>query len=49
MNLQQVVQPRSANGFGRRKVEKESGTRVDNKLVTAKTNSSRLTTAGENQ
>lgn len=47
MNLQQVAQPRSSvNGFGRRKVEKETGTRLENKLQTGKTNSSRLTTAG---
>lgn len=48
MNFQQAVQPRSANGFGRRKVEKETGNRADNKLVTGKTNSGRLTTGGEN-
>lgn len=48
MNLQQISQPRSANGFGDRKVEKETGTRVDNKSETGKTNHSRLTTAGEN-
>ncbi|KAK3024479.1 hypothetical protein RJ639_043796 [Escallonia herrerae] len=46
MNMQQVIQPRaSANGFGRRKVERESGSKMDNKLQTGKTNSSRLTTA----
>ncbi|KAK2995828.1 hypothetical protein RJ640_006167 [Escallonia rubra] len=49
MNMQQVIQPRaSANGFGRRKVERESGSKMDNKSQTGKTNSSRLTTAGDN-
>ncbi|KAM7476072.1 hypothetical protein LguiB_023315 [Lonicera macranthoides] len=46
MNLQQVVQPRSANGFGRRRVERESGNRLDNKSQTGKTNSSKLTSSG---
>lgn len=48
MNLQQVVQPRSANGFGRRRVEREIGNRSDNKSQTGKTNSSKLTSSGEN-
>lgn len=49
MNLQQVAQPRSfANGFGRRRGEREMGSRQDNKLQSGKSNPSRLPNAGEN-
>ncbi|KAI3463238.1 hypothetical protein Pfo_019901 [Paulownia fortunei] len=41
MNMQQVVQPRSSNGYGRRKVERDTATRFDNKFQTGKTNSGR--------
>nr|GME10161.1 polyadenylate-binding protein-interacting protein 3-like isoform X1 [Ipomoea batatas] len=44
MNMQPVVQTRSsANGFGRRRTDRETGT----KLQSAKTNSSRLTSVGQ--
>uniref|UniRef100_A0A5B7ASW3 Putative polyadenylate-binding protein-interacting protein 4 isoform X1 n=1 Tax=Davidia involucrata TaxID=16924 RepID=A0A5B7ASW3_DAVIN len=46
MNLQQVVQPRSSNGFVRRRVEREIGTRLDNKSQSGKTIPSRLTNTG---
>ncbi|KAG8380132.1 hypothetical protein BUALT_Bualt07G0161800 [Buddleja alternifolia] len=47
MNMQQVVQPRSSsNGYGRRKIEKDTATRLDSKFQTEKTNSSR-TNSGE--
>uniref|UniRef100_A0A5B7ASG1 Putative polyadenylate-binding protein-interacting protein 4 isoform X1 n=1 Tax=Davidia involucrata TaxID=16924 RepID=A0A5B7ASG1_DAVIN len=47
MNLQQVVQPRSSsNGFGRRRVERDSGARLENKSQSGKTNSNRLTNTG---
>ncbi|KAL8153431.1 hypothetical protein V2J09_011191 [Rumex salicifolius] len=43
MNLQQSVQPRtSANGFGRRRVEREMGARIDNKSQSGKINPSRV-------
>ncbi|CAA0816174.1 Polyadenylate-binding protein-interacting protein 4 [Striga hermonthica] len=38
--MQQVVQPRSSNGFGRRKVERDAGSRFDSKFQSGKTNSS---------
>ncbi|CAK9179909.1 unnamed protein product [Ilex paraguariensis] len=47
MNMQQVVQPRpSANGFGRRRGEREIGTRLENKSHLGKVNSNRMTSAG---
>lgn len=47
MNLQQAVQPRSSsNGFGRRRVEREMGTRLENKLPSGKINPSKTTHAG---
>ncbi|XP_023761931.1 polyadenylate-binding protein-interacting protein 3 [Lactuca sativa] len=47
MNPQQVAQPRSsANGFARRRGEKETGTRVDNKSQPGKSNFNRMTTSG---
>lgn len=46
--MQQAVQPRSfANGFGRRKGEKEMGTRLESRTQSTKTTSSRLTGVGE--
>ncbi|KAJ7963228.1 polyadenylate-binding protein-interacting protein 3-like [Quillaja saponaria] len=46
MNLQQVVQPKSSsNGYGRRKADREGGTRMENKMQSGKSNSSRLTGA----
>ncbi|OVA08908.1 LsmAD domain [Macleaya cordata] len=45
--MQQVIQPRaSANGFGRRRAEKESGNRLDNKSQFGKSNTSNFTSAG---
>ncbi|KAL6495954.1 Polyadenylate-binding protein-interacting protein 3 [Orobanche gracilis] len=41
MNMQQVAQPRSSNGYGRRKIEKDNATRFDNKFQTGKSNYSR--------
>lgn len=41
MNLQQAVHVRSANGFVRRKVERDMGTRLDNKLQSGKSNPSK--------
>ncbi|KAL6972676.1 Polyadenylate-binding protein-interacting protein 3 [Sarracenia purpurea var. burkii] len=47
MNLQQVVQSRySANGYGRRKIERESGSRTDYKVQSGKNNLSKPTNAG---
>ncbi|XP_016478042.2 polyadenylate-binding protein-interacting protein 4-like [Nicotiana tabacum] len=46
--MQQAVQPRSfANGFGRRKGEKEMGTRLESRTQSTKTTSSRLTGVGK--
>ncbi|CAA0822419.1 Polyadenylate-binding protein-interacting protein 4 [Striga hermonthica] len=42
MNMQQVVQPRSSNGYGRRKVERDTASRFDTKFQTGKINSSRI-------
>jgi hypothetical protein len=48
MNLQQAVQPKlSANGFGRRRGEREVGTRLENKSQSGKSNPSRSTNTGE--
>lgn len=47
MNLQEAIQPRpSANGYGRRKVERESVNRTEHKSQSGKTNLSRQTSAG---
>ncbi|XP_059645106.1 polyadenylate-binding protein-interacting protein 4-like isoform X2 [Cornus florida] len=47
MNLQQVVPPRStANGFGRRRVERDIGTRLENNSQYGKTNPSKSINAG---
>lgn len=41
MSLQQAAQPKYANGFGRRRVEKEGGVRLENKLQSGKSSLSR--------
>ncbi|XP_058194541.1 polyadenylate-binding protein-interacting protein 4-like isoform X3 [Rhododendron vialii] len=47
MNLQQVPQPRSSsNGYGRRRTERESGSRLEHKLQSGRTNLRRPTNAG---
>ncbi|KAL5700539.1 Polyadenylate-binding protein-interacting protein 3 [Ranunculus cassubicifolius] len=47
MSMQQVVQSRpSANGFGRRKGEKDSGTRLDNRLPSGKATHDSFTNPG---
>ncbi|KAL4625516.1 hypothetical protein ACB092_05G032100 [Castanea dentata] len=47
MNLQQAVQPKlSANGFGRRRGEREVGTRTESKSQSGKSNPSRSTNTG---
>ncbi|TKY64293.1 Polyadenylate-binding protein-interacting protein 4 [Spatholobus suberectus] len=47
MNLQQIGHPKSSNGYGRRKSEKEGATKSDNKIPSGKSNaSSRLATTG---
>ncbi|KAH7851631.1 hypothetical protein Vadar_014527 [Vaccinium darrowii] len=47
MKLQEAIQPRSlANGYGRRKVEKESVNRTGHKSQSGKTDLSRQTSAG---
>lgn len=47
MNLQQVGQPKSSNGYGRRKSEKEGTAKADNKIPSGKSNASRLASTGE--
>lgn len=48
MSLQPVVQARSAaNGFGRRRIEKDDGPRLESKSHYGKANLSRLTSTGE--
>ncbi|XP_054781692.1 polyadenylate-binding protein-interacting protein 4-like isoform X3 [Prosopis cineraria] len=42
MNLQQVGQPKSFNGYGRRKSEREGAFRSENKIQSGKSNSTRL-------
>ncbi|RDX58492.1 Polyadenylate-binding protein-interacting protein 4 [Mucuna pruriens] len=47
MNLQQIGQPKSYNGYGRRKSEKEGAIKSDNKIPSGKSNaSSRLASTG---
>ncbi|KAL3618215.1 Polyadenylate-binding protein-interacting protein 3 [Castilleja foliolosa] len=41
MNMQQVVQPRPSNGYGRRKFERDAASKFDNKVQTGKPNPSR--------
>jgi len=50
MNLQQIGQPKSSNGYGCRKSEKDGAYKSDNKIPSGKSNaSSRLASAGELQ
>ncbi|XP_028784454.1 polyadenylate-binding protein-interacting protein 3-like isoform X1 [Neltuma alba] len=42
MNLQQVGQPKSFNGYGRRKSERDGAFRSENKIQSGKSNASRL-------
>ncbi|XP_050873883.1 polyadenylate-binding protein-interacting protein 3 isoform X2 [Lathyrus oleraceus] len=42
MNLQQVGQPKSSNGYGRRKSEKDGASKSDNKIPPGKSNAGRL-------
>ncbi|KAK6284335.1 hypothetical protein POUND7_003287 [Theobroma cacao] len=47
MNMQQVVLPKSsANGFGRRRVDREVGARLENKGQSGKSNQGRMQTTG---
>ncbi|KAJ4717830.1 polyadenylate-binding protein-interacting protein 3-like [Melia azedarach] len=47
MNLQQVMPPKStANGFGRRRGERDGGTRMESKLQPGKSNTVRVTSTG---
>ncbi|XVF25190.1 hypothetical protein REPUB_Repub13aG0192000 [Reevesia pubescens] len=47
MNTQQVALPKSsANGFGRRRGDREVGTRLENKLQSGKSNQGRIQTTG---
>lgn len=47
MSLQQASQPKSyANGFGRRRAEREGGARLDNKLQSGKSNLNRSSNSG---
>lgn len=47
MSLQPAVQPKpSANGFGRRRVERDPGTRSENKLQSGKSNHGRVANTG---
>lgn len=48
--MQQPVQPRPyANGYGRRKVEKEMGTRLESEVQSGKTTSRQFAGVGENR
>ncbi|KAL2332243.1 hypothetical protein Fmac_019824 [Flemingia macrophylla] len=42
MNLQQAGQPKSSNGYGSRKSEREGATKSENKILSGKLNASRL-------
>ncbi|CAI8607939.1 unnamed protein product [Vicia faba] len=46
MNLQQVGQPKSSNGYGRRKSEKDGASKSDNKIPLGKSNAGRLASTG---
>ncbi|QHN94863.1 polyadenylate-binding protein-interacting protein 3 isoform X2 [Arachis ipaensis] len=46
MNLQQAGQPKSSNGYGRRKSEREGATKSENKIPSGKLNSARLASTG---
>ncbi|KAF7814078.1 polyadenylate-binding protein-interacting protein 3-like isoform X1 [Senna tora] len=45
MNLQQVGQSRSSNGYGRRKFDREGAAKLENKIPSGKLNSNRLASA----
>jgi len=47
MNLQQAGQPKSSNGYGRRKSEREGAIKSENKILSGKLNASRLTNTGK--
>lgn len=48
MSMQPAVQPRSAvNGYGRRRIEKDVGPRLDSKPQPGKANLGRLGSVGE--
>lgn len=47
MNLQQVGQSRSSNGYGRRKSEREGAAKSENKISSGKSNANRLASTGE--
>ncbi|XP_054784825.1 polyadenylate-binding protein-interacting protein 3-like isoform X2 [Prosopis cineraria] len=47
MNLQQVGQSRSSNGYGRRKSEREGAAKSENKISSGKSNSNRLAITGD--
>ncbi|KAK4267247.1 hypothetical protein QN277_024052 [Acacia crassicarpa] len=46
MNLQQVGQARSSNGYGRRKSEREGAAKSENKISSGKSNANRLASTG---
>lgn len=47
MNLQQTMQPKSpANGFGRRRADRDWGTRFENKVQSGKAHTNRSSNAG---
>ncbi|KAF1882547.1 hypothetical protein Lal_00002725 [Lupinus albus] len=46
MNLQQAGQPKSSNGYGRRKSEREGVTKSENKVPSGKLNFNRLASTG---
>ncbi|RZB84421.1 polyadenylate-binding protein-interacting protein 3-like isoform X1 [Glycine soja] len=45
MNLQQAGQPKSSNGYGHRKSEREGATKSENKILSGKLNANRLANA----
>lgn len=47
MNLQQPGQPKSSNGYGRRKSEREGANKSENKIPSGNLNASRLTSTGD--
>lgn len=47
MSLQQAMQPKSsANGYGRRRAERDAGSRLENKVQSGKSNLNRSNNAG---
>ncbi|KAK7325091.1 hypothetical protein VNO77_29167 [Canavalia gladiata] len=46
MNFQQAGQPKSSNGYGRRKSEREGATKSENKILSGKLNAGRLGSTG---